>query len=380
MANQIHVLLVSAQAAPNLLPALDPALKPQQAVLLVTAKMQHWAEALQAVLTESGVKTSRVALDDEHDFTHLQSALMDVAATHDGADIALNLTGGTKLMALAAQSVAAAAGWRMFYVDVDTDEVIWLGKDAAPRQILTAHLRLSHYLRGYGYAPEGSVDRPLPAARYNQLLDTLILQVGSLEEPLGQLNYLGQQAEDRRTLTMKMTAEQSDSRRLEALLRLFEQAAVLKVKGDVIEFANAQELAFAKGGWLEHHVFRTVTALHGELGLRDKAANLTVADTGGVKNEMDVAFMAHNRLYVIECKTARLDAGVQPKANDTLFKLADVCRRVGGLGTQGMLASYRPVRESEKKLAKALKIELVCGAELARLKERLTSWVRGPGR
>lgn len=379
MSTRIHILLISAQAAPNLLPALDPVLKPEQAVLLVTKKMKRKADALQAVLTESGVKTSRVELDDEHDFGKLEEALMDVAAVHEDADIVLNLTGGTKLMALAAQSVAEAAGWKMFYVDVDTDEVIWLGRQAAPRQRLSSHLRLSHYLRSYGYRLEGAVDRLSPEARHNDLLKTLILQVGSLEIPLGQLNYLAQQAEDKHALIVKMTAEQSDSRKLEALLRLFEQAGTLQVTGDVIKFTSADELRFAKGGWLEHHVFRTVTSLHGDLAMRDKAANLTVVDVNGVKNEMDVAFMARNRLYVIECKTARMDAGVQPKANDTLFKLAEVCRRVGGLGTRGMLASYRPVRESERSLARALNIELVCGPELARLGERITHWVRNAG-
>ena len=41
-----------------------------------------------------------------------------------------------------------------------------------------------------------------------------------------------------------------------------------------------------------------------------------------------------------------------------------------------MLASYRPVRDSERKLAKALGIELVCGAELNRLGERIANWVK----
>ena len=42
--------------------------------------------------------------------------------------MALNVTGGNKLMALAAQAVAQAAGWPAFYVDVDTDQIIWLDK------------------------------------------------------------------------------------------------------------------------------------------------------------------------------------------------------------------------------------------------------------
>jgi hypothetical protein len=373
----IHILLISAQAAPNVLPVLDPALKPGKAVLVVTQKMRRQADALQAVLIEAGVRVERVALTDEHDFSRMQEALMEVAAQHEGAGIALNLTGGTKLMALAAQSVAIAAGWKMFYVDLDTDEVIWLGDNAAPRQKLGVQLRLAHYLRAYGYNPEGGVDRPMPVALHNDLLDTLVSQVGSLEQPLGKLNYLAQQAQEQGRLDVKMTHEQAGNRELDALLRNFQDAAVLKRSaGDVIHFASKQDLAFAKGGWLEQHVFRVVTALHGALGLRDKAANLVVADATGVRNEMDVAFMARNRLFVIECKTARMDSGVYPKANDTLFKLAEVCRRVGGLGTRAMLASYRPVRGSEKKLAQALGVELVCGAELARLRERITQWVR----
>ena len=145
--------------------------------------------------------------------------------------------------------------------------------------------------------------------------------------------------------------------------------------GNRVVFADDNRRAFAKGGWLEHYVFRVVTGLTGEIGIRDKAANLELTDMGGVKNELDVAFMTRNRLFVIECKTARMDQEKYPKANDTLFKLAEVCRRVGGLGTRGLLASYRPLRDAEKRLAGALGIELVCGADLARLDEKIKTWV-----
>lgn len=61
----VHILLVSDQAAPSLLPALDPTLKPAEAVLMVSGKMQARADALETVLHEAGVKTTRVALDDK---------------------------------------------------------------------------------------------------------------------------------------------------------------------------------------------------------------------------------------------------------------------------------------------------------------------------
>jgi Domain of unknown function (DUF1887) len=370
----VHVLLVSAQAAPNLLPALDPAIKPMEAILLVSEKMKVRADALETVLQEAGVKTSRVALDNEHDFARLEEALLDVATRREGDHIALNVTGGTKLMALAAQSVASEAGWAVFYVDVDTDEVILLGK-APQRKRLATTLRLSHYLRAYGHTPQQTVERPRSGGRHDELLKTLVTQVGSLQQPLSQLNWLAQEAEDRNQLQVRLSDQQTDSRGLEALLRNFEEGGVLTMSGNTLKFASEADRDFAKGGWLEQHVLRTVNSVSGELAIRDKAANLVVVDDTGVKNELDVTFMARNRLFVIECKTARMDKPAAPKANDTLFKLSEVCRRVGGLGTRGLLASYRPLREAERRLAQALGIKLVCGAELARLDEALKHWV-----
>ena len=370
-----HILLVSKQAAPNLLPALDPALKPDEAVLLVSRSMTAQADNLTAVLTEAGIKVTRIELQDEHDYGQLSEALLNVAAQREGQTLVLNVTGGTKLMALAAQSVAQAAGWQAFYVDADTDEVIWLNAESR-RQPLAQQLRLRHYLRGYGFTLPQDITRPPAKLRHANLIQTLLRQIGSLEVPLSQLNWIGQVAEDAQRLQAKLTPAQQDSRSLEALLRNFEDAGVLTVQGENLLFSSEADRDFAKGGWLEAHVFQTVSEQTNALGIRDKAANLKVQDLTGVHNELDVAFLARNRLFVIECKTARMDKPEAPKANDALYKLTEISRRVGGLGTQCMLASYRPLRDTEKRLAKALHIEIVCGEALTRLPEKLKAWVR----
>ena len=367
-----HLMLVSEQAAPNLLPALDPVMKPKEAVLLVSQKMIARAQALQAVLQEAGIKTHTVPLPDEHDMSALESTLMDMATQREGQSIALNVTGGNKLMALAAQAVAQAAGWPAFYVDVDTDQVVWIDK-TRPNQALTQQLRLRHYLRGYGVTLKEGVVRPQPNPAWHTLMTDLVLNVGSLSEPIGQLNYLAQEAKS--SLRAPLNARQLDSRSLEALLRKFEQARLLQVKGSSLQFPNESARAFANGGWIEHHVYQTVSQVTGPLAIRDKAANLQVQDMSGQPNEMDVAFLARNRLFVIECKTARMDNPEDLKANDTLYKLSENCRRIGGLGTRGMLATYRPLREPELRLATALQIEVVAGAALARLDEKIKQWV-----
>ncbi len=365
-------MLVSEQAAPNLLPALDPTMKPKEAVLLVSQKMVQRAKALQAVLQEVGIKTETVPLPDEHDMAALEETLLKIATDREGQSIALNVTGGNKLMALAAQAVAQTAGWPTFYVDVDTDRIVWLDK-TRPSQALSHQLRLRHYLRGYGAALVDGLERPPSNPAWQTLVDDLVLNAGSLSEPIGQLNYLAQEARSR--LRVTLTERQRDSRSLEALLRKFEQAQLLQIKSGVLEFPSEAARIFANGGWIEHHVYQTVCQVTGDLAIRDKAPNLQVKDISGQPNEMDVAFLARNRLFVIECKTARMDNPEDLKANDTLYKLAENCRRIGGLGTRGMLATYRPLREPELRLAKALQVEVVAGSSLARLGEKLKQWV-----
>ncbi len=368
-----HICLVSAQAAPNLLPALDPELKPDEVVLLVSQKMNTNAAALTSVFKELGIRTALVALEDEHSYAAIETVLLKVAEERDGQQIALNLTGGTKLMALVAQSIAQVAGWRSFYVDVDTDAIVWLDRESTDKK-LAEQLRLPHYLKAYGFELPASPDRPQIGREKRELMQTLITQIDSLTTPISQLNWLTQQAEDKRRLEVTMDTQQQDSRSLEALLRNFETAGLLRVQQDKIIYTDEAARNFVKGGWLELYVYNCVAMVSGGLGIRDKATNLKVIQNG-VENELDIAVMAHNRLFVVECKTARMDRPEAPKANDTLFKLAEICRRVGGLGTRGMLASYRPLRESERKLASTLGIELVCGRDLIVLQERLKSWI-----
>ena len=170
----------------------------------------------------------------------------------------------------------------------------------------------------------------------------------------------------------------------DSLLRYFEDAAALSVQGDRIQFASEAACDFVKGGWLELHAIQAVHQVTGSLGIRDKAMGLEVQDvTTQTRNELDIAFMARNRLFVMECKTARIDRPqgqgdrtAPPKANDTLFKLAENCRRIGGLGTRGMLVSYRKLQPPEMTLAEALGIKVVAGSDIARLPEKLKHWVQ----
>lgn len=376
-----HICFVSAQAAPNLLPALDPQCqKPENIILLVTRKMASKADAMERVLRTSGIKTIRVPIDDEHDLVRLKDIVLNVitdyvVTDHEKEQVALNLSGGTKLMALAAYQTVLEAelGWDVFYVDIDTDELIVLTNELT-RFPLEPKIRLPDYLRAYGYDPLPAPKRSESGKDHSSLIEDLILNVGSLADPIGELNALAHAAEVRKSLSIELPPH-GGSAGLQSLLQKFSDSDVLAIRANRVEFRSEPDRAFAGGGWIEEYVFRKVSRLSQDLGIRDKHVNLVVSDASGVKNELDIAFMARNRLHVIECKTARMNGAQAGKANDALFKLAEISRRIGGLGTRAMLASYRMLDEHEKKLARALSVELVCGSDLRRLDEKLKVWV-----
>ena len=113
--------------------------------------------------------------------------------------------------------------------------------------------------------------------------------------------------------------------------------------------------------------------------IQAKACNLTIKNKGG-DNELDVAFLAQNKLHVLECKSCRLKT---EKGADALYKLKTITS-LTGLKTRAMLVTYRNLdtldrrnRKPHKKRADALGIKVVERCELRNLKEHLENGLQG---
>ena len=371
---KVQICLVSEQAAANLLPALDPALKPEKAVLVVTGKMKARADALEAVLKENGIRVEQLPLENEHEYHAMENAMLGLAASLEGNDIALNITGGTKLMSHVAQAVAQQE-WRIFYVNADTDRVTWLHGNAPPPEKLTEQLGLTNYLKAYGFDLPEAPRWPTLRSDRRDLVNELAHKANWYEPYVADLNSLAQKARD---LTVTLSETQRKSSSLVDLLKRFEDIGCLTVQGGVkVRFSTRDDVQFVGGGWLEEHVATVVQGVKKDLGIRDWATNLEVVTAGGVKNELDILLMARNRLFTIECKTGRLDGEAHERANNALFKLAEVSRRIGGSERRAMLVSYRALGPHEWDLARALGIQVVAEHGITQLPAKLKTWVNG---
>lgn len=381
-----HLCLVSAQATPNLLPLLDDTWRPKKVVLACSAQMKQAALALRAVIQTkaSGMLVETLDLPNAYDYGALSDAFLSYLAEHESDNIALNVTGGTKLMAVAAQEAFRSAGKSVFYVNVETDEVLVIGQQAtghAPQPLRTK-LKVHEMLRAHGYSVT-TQEQPQITRELRDLTARLIDHVSSAGRALGTVNALARAARDEPGLRVELTPAQYDSRALADILALFADANLLRQTGPVLVFKNEDARFFVNGGWLEAHVYEALQSLraHHE-GLTDVAMGVRVAfggqdpRSGGKakdKNEIDVAFLYRNTLHLIECKTANLAQGGKGddnKATEALYKMESLLK-LGGLRTRGMVVDYRGQlanSEADRQRAKESHIEIVAGAQLKDLK------------
>ncbi len=374
-----HFCMVSQQAAPNLLPLLDETMKPEKVVLLVTPEMQKQAGYLEQVIKPRGIKVVQQSLNVADDFNAMWKQLASLVNEEPADDIALNATGGTKWMAIVAQDVFRSNGSTVFYVKVDDDKVLFLDGDPASYN-LSQRIDLKSYIQAYGYdfREKGQVTG-LPR-NLRDLCEHMVWKVGEWQGAIGQLNLLASVAEGKNTLSLPLSAviKHPDSQ-LSVLLNECTEAGLLRGGvGDQVHFADEAARSWANGGWLESYVNSKLNELRGDGFIQDSPRlNLHIHRAGATShNEVDVCFMARNRLHLIECKTKRMAGkGAAEAATDTVYKL-DSISDLGGLATKSMLVSYRKLKPADEQRAKDLKIKVIQGAQLQQMKSLLRDWIK----
>ena len=100
-----HVCIVSDQPIPNYVPILDTQFRPKEVFLLTTPKMQTKAEILKRTIEKRcQIQPEIINIDNAYNMEELKKKILVLLGQIGGQtkDVALNVTGGTKLMAIAA--------------------------------------------------------------------------------------------------------------------------------------------------------------------------------------------------------------------------------------------------------------------------------------
>lgn len=383
-----HVCLVSGQATPNLLAAIDAQWRPRRVVLATSREMTAHADDLEHVLKRRGITIERLPVEDAYDYFGIYDTFFAFLDRQE-VTVALNVTGGTKLMAMAAQEAFRDANKPVFYVNVQTDELFVFG-DRTRQASLAGKVGLADFLEvhGYTFADGERPAKPNITRAESDLTMRIVDGVEIFGPSLGELNAIA--AQSRGLLTEKLDERQRDSINLNKVIDLFTEGGHIHREGTGIRFASEASRKFVGGGWLEQHVFKAIADLAGTKHFTDYGMNVKVtASDGTTSNEIDGAFLYRNTLHLIECKAANLATAGNSgddKGTEAIYKL-ETLLKMGGLRTRGMLIDYRGRLSvsygnadkarvaANSARAKAANIHIVSGAAIKTLKSEISQWI-----
>ncbi|WP_031431977.1 Card1-like endonuclease domain-containing protein [Methylomicrobium agile] len=209
------------------------------------------------------------------DAEHISDRILDLLAQYPDGGIALNATGGTKLMSIAAYEAFRSCELPIYYIHPEQDRLLWLSP-GKPAQDLADCLRLKDYLMAYG-AEKVEIPEPAGVAEpIRRLTRQLIADIDRYASELSTLNYLALNA-DNPQLTVEIDSGPQSRPHLWELLDLFEQAGLCRINGHSLKFVDAQARFTANGGWLEMFAYAECLGLKKASGIQDIACNITIS-------------------------------------------------------------------------------------------------------
>ena len=314
-------------------------------------------------------------LDKDADQEAMYGVLNSIYEACAGESLGVNLTGGTKLMALAAQEWAFACDVPAFYIDTAGEQAIQIGREwrYAP---LPDVLTVRGLLAANGFIVEESDTAPVPASRRDvlaRLLDFACSARGG--RALGRLNRLAEKA-TRADLCARDEGPADTA--WDELLRLCAEAGTAQTGAGHVAFPDEAARSWCNGLWFEEYVKMTLYRLKAEQRIRDFASSVRVRREG-VLNELDALFAARNRLFTIECKTAAMSGSGKDQPDRVpsfLYKADSLHDRLGGVFARAMLCSVRPLANEDRERARTMGVRVVCGRDLLSLENKLIAWSR----
>ncbi|MBN1569419.1 MAG: DUF1887 family protein [Acidobacteria bacterium] len=388
--SRVHVCLIYNTATANVTPALDPEFRPEEVLLVYGPRQKHRANCIESVLNATGVKVSRWQVTHIFDSEHVRDRMLQLLAKREKDDLALNASGGTRPMIVGAYEVFHELGKPIFYVHPETDHVTWLHRKDLPGFNCADRIKLPAFLLAHGAIQvETGPAQGIPK-NLRRLTGQLVQASASMGQALAAVNWLAQNAENPDFLSPELDARQLAWRELNWLLTRFAEERLLEISGMRVKFRDESARFYANGGWLEQHVFGLLFGLRKEFAeIQDLGRGIKFvrkANGKSVKNELDVAFLANNRLYIIECKTKRLIMqSVERFEQDSpgaeaLYKLDTLKWLVGENRTRAMLVSYRNLPRWDRERAHDLGIAACAGRLLVSLENMLRRWIQSVGK
>lgn len=373
-----HICLVDESPMPTLGPLLDKAIGARSATLLYTPYTQPFAEHQAKVLETKGIKTTLIALPDPY---HVQSIVEQLTplTSQYAQGACINITGGSKLMSLAAWQVFNQPQHHLYYVHLHNDSIVWLNHNK-PDHAISDTIKLPDYFAAHGYKVTGNSATPAHPVLI-QLARTLAQGTYQNEH----VAIINAGIEESKTGGNCLTIPYANNKKMLAFVQLLCDANIATVKHNHLHLDDSSVWRFLNGEWLEQVTLDAVLTLkkHHQkfqdiaIGLKVTNPKQSFSGLNGMQqtlsNELDVVILRDNTLYLIECKGGKKFPN---EADNYTTKLDSLRDTLGGIKGKGLIISQYALNQSSEKRAAEYRIKTLSGNQaIKQLGQHLAEWL-----
>jgi hypothetical protein len=387
---KIHIAIVSDQTLANLIPILmDP---PDRVCLICSDAMdgRGLASRFIKLLEKESLKVETKLHAPISDIGAIRKyAVMlreDILSQYSGAEIILNATGGTKLMALAFVDVFRDIADKIIYTDTSHRRIEVFpnpsGNALSPVQMRNV-LDVPHYLEAQGFcylnARSDNADWQQKVASRKAICKYLAdkVQTTQMQTLIGKMNFLADRALSHKASELTNAIQPFEpvprGEWASFLTELNKAGLVYWRKGDrFIRFASAEAALFLRGGWLEEYAWHA--ARNNSISDIRCSVQVCVYNLPDLLNEFDLLACHANELLIIECKTLAFN-GLND--NQIAYKIDSLGNHVRGLFGETWLLSARMPTDTLIERARLARIRIIGPDKLNQLPSFMNEWVAG---
>lgn len=367
----IQVMLVGGRQTPNVIGVMR--FRPSQVVLIVSkderSKRYVLLDSLRNIESFSLPDEEDIIEVDAYDFQANLVAIRGICTKYHNKKIQFNLTGSTKIMALAAYEIAREKGIASFYVA--GNRILWLtGQEH--KVIEKIDLKIEQYLKIFGR--EASHKFKFDNLSFDKQSATNAAKLLAINTPCSasMLKRIrsAKQIKGSVGLQLPLCDFSEDEKRI---LMDLKDAGTLDVNDDLMRIRSNNDLEFFKGNWLEAFVYNEALNEKDISGcpIFDYCDLSLEIKLDQAEKEIDVACIHEAQLIYCSCKTDK-----DPFKTLYLDELRSISSMIGGRFCSRVFVTNAVFSDQTKQSqfldqAKQREIVVVTGSELANIGKML---------
>lgn len=349
--NKTIVSIISEQTIPNYLFIKEMFLPGDELMFIASQKMAERITWIKDVLKYNLCESVDIVFErngDEEDWSEITHQI--ASKLTEKKHYVVNLTGGTKFMALAVQNVFSRYNSNFYYIPYPKNNIIWATEQNQTVTAIERRVTVEEYTNLYNThlrcQHQPHIDKEYTAEFFEKFISSGKNTQALSQEDFILLNLLRYYRNDKNLIVKDVERIAKDEKHpmIEGLSDFLTKISYPCESGEL----SKEDVQYLTGGWFEEYVYHLIKE---RLNPTDIVLGPKTANTN---NDLDVVFTIGNKLFVIECKT-----GVEGKGmlNEIVYKASALKENLLGLSARSYIFSLGQDNVEWSKAAKNMGIE-----------------------